>query len=655
MKKLIAFALVLVMLFSFTSCNLFWWESNGSDGAPTLNNGESETPNGGNSDTPSGGNNAPNSGESDNPSTGDNDAPSTDDNDTPSAEYTYTAFTPEEEQLYIDLFGEAIHFVPNNEYSVEEYSIPAEYSTTKGINLFIYGSTKEDFDAYRELYSYEEPYTFVSDADVTWYMYGSRDGSYVIEMAYYEFEGEYLLQVAAFCEVKGGTAGVTNGIPYDELFTNEGAGLPDDADGLYEIDFTKGEYVKDVTEQNTFLNGCPPVGSPGVLVIPVQFSDVTAESSGITIDTIAQALVKGGENDYYSLHDYYYISSYGKLSLDITILDFWFTPEHESTYYEQFSFMSGDEEVNRGEQLILAEALDYLDDFMDLSQFDSDRNGTIDSIILVNTLDVDYSIYYYWAFRSYNDFKDENGAFYEYDGVHAKDYIWLSYLFLHEKVDEKGDYYYDDKTVMDTFTFIHEFGHVLGLDDYYDYTGLSAPLCDIDIMGGVKLDQNAFSKFNLGWLTSSRLVVAEESITLTLEDYTKNGDTIIIANNWDDSLGAYQEYYILVYYTNKGLNAGDGSLYFPEDGIIVYHVNAALYIPEEGTTYDVYSTNTDVIHAEGTENNLIEFILSANGGIIYGVGDMMPDVTDDYGDALIYNFTVDELTEEYATITFFVQ
>ena len=292
MKKLIAFALVLVMLFSFTSCNLFWWESNGSDGAPTVNNGESDTPN--NSD-----NDAPNNGDNDTPNNGENDTPNDDDNDTPSAEYTHTAFTPDEEQLYIDIFGEVIPFIPNNEYSVEEYSITAEYTTTKGIDFFIYGKTEAEFDAYRELFAVNgEPFTYVGDLDVLWYMYGSADGSYVITMAYYEYEGEYILHVSAYCEVKGGSAGIANGIPYDELFTNEGAGLPEDDDGIYDLDFTKGEYVKDTSEQNTYLNGCPPTGSPGVLVIPVQFSDITAESRGITIDTIAQVLVEGGKNDY---------------------------------------------------------------------------------------------------------------------------------------------------------------------------------------------------------------------------------------------------------------------------------------------------------------------------------------------------------------------
>ena len=436
-----------------------------------------------------------------------------------------------------------------------------------------------------------------------------------------------------------------------KIITNEGVGLPSDSDGVYDLDFTKGEYIKNVSDQTFFVNGCPTVGSPGVLVIPVQFSDATAESNGFKIDTIVEAFSKGGKTDYYSLYDYYYISSYGQLTLDITVLDFWFTPEHESEYYNQFRFTYEGTEVSSGEQLILNEALDYLDDFMDLSQFDSDKNGTIDSVVLINTLEVAPPNTFYWAFRYFNLYSDESGARYKYDGVFAQDYMWASYFFLYEYQDEAGYAYYDNVNGMNTHTYIHEFGHVLGLDDYYDYTYINQPLYGRDMMDSSNLDHNAFSKFNLGWITSSRLVVSEESVTLTLEDFSKNGDTVIIANNWDDKLGAYQEYYILIYCKKSLLNSAVFDLCFSTEGILVYHINAAMHKLADSEYYDIYNRNTDPSHPQGTENNLIEFVLY-NNSFIYGVGDTMTGVIDDYGSELKYSFTVDALSEEYATITF---
>ena len=121
---------------------------------------------------------------------------------------------------------------------------------------------------------------------------------------------------------------------------------------------------------------------------------------------------------------------------------------------------------------------------------------------------------------------------------------------------------------MNTYTFIHEFAHILGVDDYYDTAYIGSPLDGCDIMDSMVGDHNAYSKINLGWITSSRLVTTNTSITLTLEDFSKNGDTIIIANNWNEKLGAYQEYYILMYYTSNGLNSGDDYGYFARDGVV---------------------------------------------------------------------------------------
>ena len=160
---------------------------------------------------------------------------------------------------------------------------------------------------------------------------------------------------------------------------------------------------------------------------------------------------------------------------------------------------------------------------------------------------------------------------------------------------------------------------------------------------------------NLGWITESRLVVTDSSVTLTLKSFAENGDTIIIANNWDDTLGAYQEYYVLVYYQNTELNAGDAG-YFLRDGVVVYHVNASLYKEEINGEiyYDVYNNNTDPSSEYGTKDNLIEYVKSAADTFTYAEGDTLPTVYDDDGNQLIYTFTVDSLTETEATITFSV-
>lgn len=438
----------------------------------------------------------------------------------------------------------------------------------------------------------------------------------------------------------------------DEEEKGSPAGNENATNGYRALDFTKATNVKDVTDQGYYLDGCPTVGSPAVLVIPVEFSDVTAQSKGYQIAAIQNAFEKGGRTDYHSVYDYYYTSSYGKLDLDITVVDTWFRPKQTSAYYQRQTIDYGGEEVFIGDQMIMDEALAFLSQSMDLSKFDSDNNAIIDAVVLINTLDIGEDDFH-WAYRYWNFYVDHNDEYYEYDGVSANDYLWASCQFLHESYDEYGDPVYDDLTVMNTYTYIHEFGHILGADDYYDTAGINDPMGGCDMMDAMLGDHNAFTKFNYGWLTTSRLVTTDTSITLTLEDFSKHGDTILLANDWDQKLGAYQEYYIVVYYRLVGLNSGDGG-YFSRDGIVVYHVNATLSKEtiDGETYYDIANNNTAASDDYGTTNNLIEYVLNGRREYTYIVGDRLPITTTDKGRKLNYTFTVDELTSEKATLTF---
>ena len=427
--------------------------------------------------------------------------------------------------------------------------------------------------------------------------------------------------------------------------------VPGDEEAVKEIDFTKATNVKDVTDQGYYLDGCPTTGSPAVLVIPIEFSDVTASSKGYTIDKLKNAFLAGGTNDYYSVYDYYHKSSYGALTLDITVVEEWFRPSKTSSYYASATMDYDGEDMFIGDQMVMDEALAYLAKTMDLSKFDSDNNDIIDAVVLITTLEIDSNTDFNWAYRYWNYYTDDEGYYYEYDNVSANDYLWAPYQFLFEDYDYSGEPNYNDKSVMNTYTFIHEFGHVLGADDYYDTAYVGSPMGGFDVMDSMAGDHNPYTKFNYGWLTSSRLVTG--NVTLTLEDFSKNGDTIILANNWNETLGAYQEYYVIAYYTNNGLN-DNGYGYFEDEGIVVYHVNATLTseVYEGETYYDVKNNNTDASDDYGTEDNLIEYVLTPLGDYVYGEGDSLGTVKYDNGTNLGYTFTVEEINGESATISF---
>ncbi len=578
----------------------------------------------------------------------------------PASEHIYTDFSAEDKAFISDRIGFVIPFLPNNEYVVEEYE-DEEYGDF-GIYFSTTNNTQSEFNAYRALFS---SYTYDGTEDDeygdAWYFYSKGDVFVDMCFYYWEEDGNYYLELWAYTtdSSTGGNGGGESGgntTPSD-LITNDGAGLPeDDGDGVYDVDFTKGQYVQNVTDQGYYLDGCPTTGAPAVLVIPVEFSDVPA-GDGYTTDNI-EKIFNGTGNDitYHSVHEYFFMSSYETLDLQFTVLDDWFRPANTSTYYANETYDYYGSEMAIGDQLVLDEALAYLEGIMDLSVFDSDGNDVIDAVVMVTTLEINSDVDFYWAYRYWNIYTDDEGYYFEYDGVSANDYAWIPYDFMFEEYDESGEVNYDKSNPLNPYTFIHEFGHVLGADDYYDTAYQDSPLGGADMMDAMQGDHNPYTKFNYGWLTTSRLITTKSQVTITLDAFVNSGDTVIIANNWDENLGAYQEYFVVMYYTNTGLNSGEGG-YFSRDGIVVYHVNASLYAESyDGETYyDVYFNNTDPSDQYGTEENLIEFVKHPDGEDMiytYVAGDSLPTVSDDSGNALGYTFTVDSLTDTTATLTF---
>ena len=559
--------------------------------------------------------------------------------------YKYEDFSDDEKEILEEYIGEVIPFIPNDSYSLSGYYGSADYY--HGVSITVSGNTPEEFEAYLEKFA---DYTLTKTYDDTLgttYRYVKED--VVVTLSYYQVLFRYYLNIYVYSSLSTDIEGGDHIPSENSVISNDGKGLPEGVDGIYTVDFTKAENVKNVADQGRYEDGCPSVGSPAVLVIPVEFSDATAQSKGYTTSAIKDAFCKDGKNDYYSVYDYYYKSSYGKLTLDVTVLDTWFMPERSSKFYYRATEDSGQGSVSVGDMMVIDEALDYLDDIMDLTKFDSDGNGKIDSVVVINTLDIKQRDFN-WAYRYWNSFADEDGDLYEYDGVSAYDYVWASYQFLYETVED-GEVEYDSSR-KNTYTFIHEFAHVIGADDYYDTQYIDDPMGGYDVMDAMVGDHNPYTKFNLGWITSSRLVVADREISLTLEDFSKTGDTIIVADDWDEALGAYQEYYVLTHYSKEGLNSGEGG-YFEQSGLVVYHVNASLYsyTVHGEVYYDVYNNNVSPSTMYGTANNLIEYVTKQDAEYVYIAGDELVGITDDSGDEIGFKISIVSVSDSSTVIT----
>lgn len=383
--------------------------------------------------------------------------------------------------------------------------------------------------------------------------------------------------------------------------------------------------------------GLPSTGEPKVLVIPVEFTDVLASSTMVE-DLETAFFGTSEETGWESLQSYYYKSSYGKLKITGTVLEPFNTGKASTDYQgEEFDYE------------IIKAALEYYDTQIDYSDYDTDNDGYIDSLYIIYTRDYDKTGDTNWWAYTYEYYTD---GYEYYDNVEADYYVFMSYQFLFDELQGQTVKYNAE-------TIIHETGHLLGLDDYYDYDETVGPAGGIgggDMMDYNVGDHNAYSKLLLGWVTP--LVLTGQTLTLELESFEESGDCVIICKDWNGTF--FSEYYIIDFFTPTGVNEiGKGkSGLFSVSGIRLYHIEATLNDPAQCfsvwdvTKYDNSYTEHRVIRlVEADGNNDIDDLGWSEDSDLFQVGDI-------YQNAYWYDNTsagfiliIDRITDTSATIT----
>ena len=262
--------------------------------------------------------------------------------------------------------------------------------------------------------------------------------------------------------------------------------------------------------------GLPSTGNIDCLVVPVQFPDTQAITSA-DLEKLNKAFNgTAADTGWQSVSSYYALSSYNKLNLNY---DIWgvnigtsgnvFTASHDSTYYNNYNQTVdvGDYTYTQyGDEVILLEVLEWLEGQIDLTKYDTNNDGCIDAVYLIYSADVDYqsdsSIY--WAYVTWYSGNRQ------FDGKDAYYYLFAGFDFMDEDADRADGTEYSgtiEGLNINASTYIHETGHLMGLDDYYDYdmtVGSGEGLGGADMMDYTVGDHGVYSKIMLGWITPHR-------------------------------------------------------------------------------------------------------------------------------------------------------
>ena len=410
--------------------------------------------------------------------------------------------------------------------------------------------------------------------------------------------------------------------------------------------------------------GLPSLGEVHALVIPVQFVGDTITEEQLEM---LEAAFNGSsaETGWESVKTYYQKASYGKLNLSFDIQPV-YKAQRNAAYYERYSEryqQDGYYFTRTGEEVILMEALAYYESRLDLTKYDTNGDDAIDAVYLIYSAPVDYDdADFYWAYVNWY-----YGA-QQFDGLDAYYYLFAGFDFMDESTERDTGSGYEqlDGLLINASTFIHETGHLLGLDDYYDYdtkSGCNEGLGGADMMDCTVGDQNVYSKMILGWLGPT---IVSQTTTLTIESSALSASAILIPLDFNNSY--FCEYLLIDLYSAEGLNAlharaedsylYDGAAY----GVRIYHVSSSINKPYDndyGSFTDYNNTDTKfalikLVEADGDKK------FSRSGGYASSTDlwqkdgrlkAVFPSYTRNDGKLVNFDILINSVLEECASIT----
>lgn len=138
-------------------------------------------------------------------------------------------------------------------------------------------------------------------------------------------------------------------------------------------------------------------------------------------------------------------------------------------------------------------------------------------------------------------------------------------------------------------TFIHEFGHILGAEDYYShYENHTNMFMSYAMMCDNTGDHDGFTKWSYGWLSDEDIAFVDKETGATtvslapIETPLGYGKKIaVVSPKLDPSKGFFDEFFVVEYDSGTGNNADVFESYSFEPGFRIFHVRAEAEFDDE--------------------------------------------------------------------------
>ena len=303
------------------------------------------------------------------------------------------------------------------------------------------------------------------------------------------------------------------------------------------------------------------------VVILVQFSDVKFKNADPK-KQFSEMLNKEGYNEFHhqgSARDYFIKNSSGAFRPTFDVIG----PITVSETRAYYGGTSDDRRYNMARKALI-EALDTLLRWnsIDFSQYDNDKDGNVDFVYMIyagvgrSSSGVVESI---WPHASSITKRMGNGPT----------------VRRYACSNEIGGRAYKANSATSTpngiGTFVHEFGHVLGLPDLYDvggnnkqktphswsimaHGGYNCPTNSENVQGCAPAFYSAFERMSVGWMASPTELNVKGQVQL---DKIDDNIAYSVTNPQNPN-----EMFLLEYRTNKNWDAGQ-----PRSGMLIWHID----------------------------------------------------------------------------------
>lgn len=365
----------------------------------------------------------------------------------------------------------------------------------------------------------------------------------------------------------------------------------------------------------------PSLGDANLLVIPVHLPGGN-EYKTDKVKSDIEKVFFGDKDDsslgFKSVKQYYSEASYGKFNLSGTVTD-WFDATTLVSDVKDITSGTYGTIVNK----ILRGAVDWAGSSqgINLKDFDNNEDGNIDGVYLVYD-HLDWTTENYIQHESNPQFDSStlNQAFWNFtywdfysesknDKPSTSGFSWSSFDMMYTSYCERNKNDTPDlsdlsKIKIDSHTFIHEFGHLLGLEDYYSSSDSSYhPAGESTMMDQNIGDLDSYSKMLLGWVTPY-VVYGTSEITITNVSKNSGNSVIVIPSNYAEisqsvedaikgnridkfryTFNPFSEYLMIDLYTPDGNNEQDtyGPYVFDRSamankvGVRIYHIDSRIF------------------------------------------------------------------------------